>query len=445
MTASTFEIAGNIPSSAGVTRSDELGRFELPLQEGTYQLSAAVEGHGPAGATAHTGDTIALVLPQSGAISGHVVDEPREPREQLRHRRHRRRPRRHARSSPVFSRRFNSLDGAFRVDQLPSWDVVVRAGSEGYAPAYSADMNVPVGATQQINLTLSRGCELTGKVVSASGAPAPRVVVDAEAQIGAGAIGGDVSVQTAEQAETREDGSFRLGNVPKGTVLVRAYGDDSAVTTTSIEVTDCAKLQPIKLVVAAGSILSGVARDADGAPLAGARLTLMHRSTGFISAGTDAEGRFRFDRLPPGRARLELEHEGRAIQRFVRMEPGKDTEVEMALTVSGTGQLTGRVTAGGKPLAGAQLMVAANLGRGKGLGVFHPLTGSDGTYHLNNLPRGPYAVSVVSTPCDLWHAGPVRRDSDSRSRHDGLLQGARRDGAGRRGSAARALTRDVSS
>jgi Carboxypeptidase regulatory-like domain len=397
VTASTFEIAGNIPSSAGVTKSDELGRFELPLQEGTYQLSAAAEGHGPAGATAHTGDTIALVLPESGVISGHVVDELGNPVSRFVIDVIVAGPGDMPAPPPVFSRRFTSLDGAFRIDQLPGWDVVVRAGSEGYAPAYSPEMSVPVGVTRQIDLTLSRGCELTGKVVDASGAPAPRILVDAEAQVGAGALGGDLSVQTAEQAETREDGSFRLENVPRGTVLVRAYGEDSAVTTTSIEVADCAKLQPIKVVVAAGSTLSGVAHDGDGAPIPGARLTLMHRATGFISARTDAEGHFHFDRLPPGRARLELDHQGRAIQRFVKMEPGKDTQVEMTLAVSGTGQLGGRVTAGGKHLAGAQLMVAMNLGRGKGLGVFHPVTDSDGAYHLDDLPQGPYAVSLVST------------------------------------------------
>jgi hypothetical protein len=259
-------------------------------------------------------------------------------------------------------------------------------------------VSVPVGTTRQVDLTLTRGCELTGKVASASGAPASRVIVDAEAQLGAGAVDGDMSVQTTAQAESLEDGSFRLQNVPKGTVLVRAYGDDSAVTTTSIEVTDCAKLPPLELVVAPGSLLSGVARDQDGAPIAGARLTLMHRAIGFVSAQSDAEGRFRFDRLPAGRARLELSHQGRAIQRFVKMETGKQTDVEMAFAVSGAGQFSGCVTAGGKPLVGAQFMVAANLGRGKGLGIFHPVTGSDGTYHLDNLPRGPYAVSVVSTP-----------------------------------------------
>ncbi len=407
VTASTFEIAGNVPTPAGTARSDELGRFELPLREGTYQLSAGLTGYGPAGATAHTGDTIALVLPESGVISGRVLDEHGNPVSHFVIDVIVASPGDMPASPPVFSRRFDSLDGAFRVTELPSWDVVVRAAAEGYAPTYSTDISVPVGATRSLDLTLSRGCSLTGKVEDAAGAPAARVFVDAEAQLGVGAVG-ELSVQTANQTQTEDDGSFRLQNVPKGAVTVRAYSDDSAVMTASIEVGDCAQLSPLKMVMSAGATLSGVARSEEGAPIAGARLTLMARTTGFVSTATDAEGRFRFERLPPGRARLELSHEARGVQQFVKMEAGKETHIDLTVAASGTGHLRGRITAGGKPLAGAQLMVASNLGRGKGLGVFYPVTGSDGTYHLEDLPRGPYAVSVVSTP--VMHGATIKAD-----------------------------------
>jgi len=397
VTASTFEVAGNLASPAGTIKSDELGRFELPLREGTYQLSASLDGFGPAGATAHTGDTIALILPESGVITGRVLDEHRNPMSRFVIDVIVSAPGDMPAPPPVFSRRFTSLDGSFRVDQLPSRTVVVRAGAEGYAPAYSPDFNVAPGATVTADLTLARGCVLTGKVEDPSGAPAARVLVDAEARTGAGSVG-ELSVQTSDQAESGEDGSFSLQNVPKGTVTVRAYSGDSAVTTALVEVSDCAQLKPLKLVMGVGASLSGVARDREGNPIAGARLTLMQRTMGFVSTASDAEGRFRFEKLSPGRTRFELSHDGLAIQRFVILEDGKENKMDMVLPAEGTGQLRGRVTAGGKPFAGAQLTVASNLGRGKGLGVFHPITGSDGTYQLDKIPQGPYVVSVVSTP-----------------------------------------------
>src|SRR6185437_9193319 len=72
--ATTFDRAGNTPSTLGTVKSDEQGHFEIPLPDGTYQLNASLAGYGPTAATANSGDTVSLVMSKSGVLRGHVHD-----------------------------------------------------------------------------------------------------------------------------------------------------------------------------------------------------------------------------------------------------------------------------------------------------------------------------------------------------------------------------------
>jgi hypothetical protein len=395
VTAMTFETAGNILQAAGSVRSDELGRFELPLRAGTYQLSAALEGYGPASATAHSGDSVSLVLPRSGAIDGRVVDERGNPVSRFVIDVVVAAPGDMPAPPTVFSRRFDSLDGSFRVDQLPVWDVIVRASAEGYAPAYSEDLGVKPGETTKLELKLSRGCAIAGKVEDPTGKPVPNVLVDAEARFGSGSFS-DSAMQTPDQAESERDGSFRLANVPIGSVVVRAYDGSHAVTGANIEITDCAKVEPVKLVMTAGGSIVGVARGGDGQPISGARLTLSHRAVGFVTVTSDEKGSFRFEQIPVGSASIELSYQGRNAKQGVKVEGGKEVQKDIALIPDGSGGLRGRVTAGGKPLSGVKLMVVASHGVVDGLDAYYPVTGEDGTYQVDKLPKGIYLVNVTS-------------------------------------------------
>lgn len=396
LTAATFEVAGNVPSTAGSARSDDQGRFELTVPEGTYQINATMDGYGPTSVIAHTGDTASLFLPKSGVVLGHVRDEQGQPVRRFAIDVVSAVPTDMPAPPPLLSRQIESVDGSFQVDQLPPWDVVIRATAEGYAPAYSPPIGMSPGEKSDLDLVLTKGCVLVGRAEDKAGAPVEQVLVDAEARFYAGSAS-ELSVQTADQAKTGPDGSFRLENVPKGAVVVRGYGGTSAVANTELNITDCDKLPKVLLVMGSGGGVYGVARFADGKPLAGARLTLMHRSIGFVNTASDAEGRFRFSDLPAGPVRIELHHESDQALQFIDVVDGKDNEVDMTLPEHGTGVLRGRVTAGGKPVAGARLLIAANRGQELGIGMHQPITADDGTFTVPSLAKGAYLVSVMST------------------------------------------------
>lgn len=393
--AKTFELAGNIMSTVATTRSDEHGHFKLPLPEGTYQINASVAGHGPASVTARSGDTVSVVLPDSGVIDGHVRDEQGQPVGHFVIDVIIAVPGDAPASPPVWSKSFDSPDGSFRIDALPIWDVVIRATADGYAPTFTEQLSLSPKATATLEMTLARGCVLSGIVKDKSGKPLPGVFVDAESRLAQGELT-DLSMHAAAQGESEMDGSFKLSNVPKGTLMVRGYDGNNAVTTATVELPDCDESAKVELVMSAGGSVTGIARRPDGAPLPGARLTLTSRALGFVNKVSDKDGRFLFEDVPAGSVRLELNDQGTSMLSFLKVTEGEVTEQDVTLFAEGAGEIRGRVTASGKPLAGARLMIASSRQPSYDISVYNPVTDEDGNYRMTKLPPGGYLVSVIS-------------------------------------------------
>jgi hypothetical protein len=396
VTAATFDSTGNVPSTAGAVKSDEHGRFQLSLPAGTYQLNGAMTGYGPTSATAQTGDTVSLVLPKSGVLEGHITDTSGKPVRRFTIDIVSVVPGDAPAPPPVWSKTFNTEDGAFRADQVPAWPVIVRATADDHAPAISQPVNVHSGDTRQVDLSMDEGCTLTGVVQDRKGSPLSGILVNAEERVTAGSMA-DPTAQASTQAQSDSDGSFTLEHVPTGTVLVRGYDGDYAVTTVTVKIMDCAKLPAVKMVMSAGGNVAGTARRADGSALPGARLSINDRSIGFVNVLSDREGHFHFDRMPGGPVRMELESDGQRVIRYVVIEDGKTVTQDMQLFGTGKGELRGRVTAGKKPLAGVRILVASNHGQEQGIGMYFPVTGADGSFKIDSIPEGNYLVSAMST------------------------------------------------
>jgi hypothetical protein len=394
--ATTYQLAGNIPTTAATTESDEQGRFKLELPEGSYHLTGQKDGFGQSLIIANSGDTVSLILPRSGAVSGHVYDEHHRPVQHFAIDVITAAPDETAAPAPLWSKRFDSIDGSYLVPSLPGWPVSIRATATDFAPAFSPMVAVEPGKTRSIDLTMTVGCSLTGTVEDEKGVPTPYVFLDAEARMGAGATS-DMSMEAAKQTQSDEKGHFKLDNVPSGPVLIRAYDGSHAVTTATLDVGDCAKLTPIKMTMTLGGGLTGIVKGGDGKPLVAARLVLSHRSVGFVNTTTDAEGRYHFEQIPAAVVRIEAQYKGQRTVVFATVKDGVQVEQNINLFAKGTGKIRGIITAAKRPLAGAQLLIASNHGLEEGLDMYYPLTGPDGTYELAGLPEGTYLVSVSST------------------------------------------------
>ncbi|MDC0746998.1 carboxypeptidase-like regulatory domain-containing protein [Polyangium mundeleinium] len=397
VSATSFAIAGNLPTTVASLETDADGRFEMRLADGTYQLVANKSGYGPSFVPAQTGESVSLVLTKSGTVRGRVLDADRAPMQRFVIDVLTAAPDSFAAPMPLFSKRFEGTDGTFEVSEFPAWPVVIRATAVDHAPAFSNAIHLEKpGDTREVELLLGDGCVLEGTVKDGSGRPLADVFVDAEARFPGGVS--EVSMEAASRTESDGEGRFRLEHAPSGKVVLRGYDSEHAPSTVVVEVAaDCKPSKSLDLVMSDGGSISGVARKSDGSPLPGARLTLMQRAVGFVNVIADEEGQFRFDSIPPGNTRLELVYGNQRTSAAVRVEEGAVTERDITVHPTGQGEIRGRITAGGAPLAGVQVLVATNRGREQGLDVRFPVTDKDGVYKLAGLPGGHYAVNVVTS------------------------------------------------
>ncbi|MDI1449499.1 carboxypeptidase-like regulatory domain-containing protein [Polyangium sp. 6x1] len=396
VSATSFAIAGNLPTTAASLETDAEGRFEMRLADGTYQIVANKPGFSPSFVPAQTGETVSMLLTQSGRVRGRVLDADRAPIPRFVIDVLTAAPDSFAAPTPLLSKRFEGTDGTFELDQLPGWPVVVRATAVDHAPAFSTPVELASASdTREVELMLGDGCVLEGTVRDGSGNPLPDVFVDAEARFAGGTS--EVSMEAASRAESDEQGHFRIEHAPSGKVAVHGYDGEHAPSTVVVDMTGCKLAKPLELVMSAGGSITGVARKGDGSPLPGARLTLMQRAIGYVNTVADEDGEFRFDSIPPGNTLLELVYGHQRTSTAVRVQEGNVTERDITIHPTGKGEIRGRVTAGGTPLAGVKILVATNRGREQGLDIRFPVTDKDGVYKIAGLPEGHYAVNVVTS------------------------------------------------
>lgn len=413
--AVTYQMAGNLPSAAQTIETDASGAFELRVPDGTYQLHANKKGFTPTFVLANSGETVSLVLAKSGVLRGHVLNEkgpvPRFSVEVLTAVNET-----SAVPAAMSSMLVESAEGVFDMDELPAWPFFVRVAAEGYAPTFSKPLRVGADQVNDVEIMLSQGCLVEGTVKDEDGAPIGGVFINAESLMAMGQLN-QVSVDAARQTTTDIDGRFRIEHVPQAPqLIVRGYDGSHAVSTRMLDLSSCVGAGSVELIMSDGATIAGIARDGGGLPLAGVRVTLTQRATGFINAVTDVEGRYRFESIPDGMVRLELTHQGQSNSVLVKVEDGIDVERDIVLRAGGTGELSGRITAKTKPVAGLRLLVAASGGPDQGFDMRFPVTDTDGAYHVTHLPAGHYVVkvlsSVTSAGVDVTENAPAKLDLD---------------------------------
>ncbi|MGI5865460.1 MAG: carboxypeptidase regulatory-like domain-containing protein [Myxococcales bacterium] len=113
------------------------------------------------------------------------------------------------------SKRFLSPSGEFRLAIEPG-RYGVKVGAPGYAAASVANVLVPaVGSSQRVKVTLTRGYEVSGKVVDEQGRPVPGAAVATNPSM-LWAFGRAAAVPSGSYATTDAEGAFRLTGVPPG-------------------------------------------------------------------------------------------------------------------------------------------------------------------------------------------------------------------------------------
>jgi protocatechuate 3,4-dioxygenase beta subunit len=333
-------------------------------------------------------------------------------------------------------------NGRYVIEQLRSGSYIVQATADGYLTQYFGAAQDPFmpgavnvvepGETKSIDIVLGMAGSITGTILDQNGKPVVRAVVEAMPAFkdSMGVFPGkDMSYQ---QTNTDENGHYRISGLTGGSYFVQAviYGDWSKTLVWYPGTQDFAQARPVPVKEGqetanidfrvrqqsgVGSI-SGRVLDKLNQPIANAGVYLQTAyDPGFagpilgMSATSDKEGRFVFERVPAGSYTLSCWAQigWQSVYRWwpdaEAMENAKVVVVEedssitaidfnLPLTV-GHASINGYVhDKNGKPLQWAQIQVTPAAAADNQRYYAWASTDSSGYYSVSQLTAGSYLI-----------------------------------------------------
>ncbi len=309
----------------------------------------------------------------------------------------------------------SDADGSYRVVRGSGERWVLEAAAPGYAPAVaqvSTGPDGPRGAT----LALRPTGALAGRVVDPVGEPIEDALVRVTAE------------RQALMARTTEEGAFRMG----GLVAGRSYELVADAQGFAPEYRRL-KARPghdVEIVLQPGRSVTGRLVTPDFEPVVGGRVYMVAiesdprmrsyslRTERLPRAGTDGEGRFRLDGLPPRLMALVARHEGLAdrVVRGIELADhpaGDETVLDLGDVEMGWGvALEGRVVSDDKhPIEDARIVIYPQIFDPAVAGLQseedrrrNTTTDTKGGFRVEGLSKNQSLTASVSHPdyVDRW-------------------------------------------
>jgi len=182
--------------------------------------------------------------------------------------------------------------GQARFTVHPGW-ITIEATGQGYAPRRVSDVTAPSGATSRITIVLHAGFAVSARVLDEDRRPIPNVRIYARQGSGM------PSVSDGEHATavTDEAGAFTIPSAVGMHTLVAIEGKHAPAVTPTFDVDRA--ITDLEIVMKAGGIYAGDVVDADGKPVAQARVYVETvGALGTFAATSDASGAFELGGLP---------------------------------------------------------------------------------------------------------------------------------------------------
>jgi protocatechuate 3,4-dioxygenase beta subunit len=299
------------------------------------------------------------------------------------------------RGGPYERQSFHSEDGSFVLEDVAAGRWTVEAFAPGYQAGSASAVSVGEGeAAEGVEVRLSKGGVISGRVIeSRSGRAILGATVRAELS------GGEprmpmvgIDAEGAENETTTDaEGRYELAGLAPGAWAVTASHPDWSEATAGVELKDAPGIADIRLGKGGsigGTVLAG------GRPVASAQVMLSAAGdSGFRPGGgmmgggeqtalSDDAGRFRFERLNPGRYTLGAtlrEQTSAPVETVVTADDAR----EVQLTIAEGAVVHGAVTGLPEP----QLAGVSVSAQGQDYWA-NTRTGAKGAFELTGLPEG---------------------------------------------------------
>jgi hypothetical protein len=323
-------------------------------------------------------------------------------------------------------------DGRYRIRGIARGKVTVLAVAAGYAEARSRQVALDAGeVVQNVDVVLTAGTFIVGKVTDQHGAPVIGAEVSAQPEVGAPAVN-----------FTDADGLYKIGPVTGQIELhASAYGH--------VELRRAISLPPAKSATAeehredlvlevADASLAGTVADASGLPIGNAQLDVIVGGDEGRRGTSSHDGAFVLDMLPRGHIRIRVTHPDYPIAELDAVTSSTGERVHLVVPLGGAVEGGLLDASRGVPLAGVAIDA-----KGPGGATTEVTTDAVGHWKLGPLAKGAWTIEIklpgylpftrqLEVPA-ATHAGTTTvRDVRIDLARGALLGGVVRDARGQR-------------
>jgi protocatechuate 3,4-dioxygenase beta subunit len=328
-------------------------------------------------------------------------------------------------------------------DQPRSGELFLSARGEGFASATAQLVKLPPQGLVELKVRRTRS--LDGRVLAReSGEPVAGARVGANRRVERG-VGGAMGMSSAMQiadAESSDDGRFRLDGLPPLELTVNVGAEGFRPRSLEVDLSRQDAPRELTVIIERGLTIRGTVIDAGGAPYAGADVEAMPaEGAGRVmfsspdAVRTGADGRFEITGVSPGRWQVTAEAEGGLRAQEV-VEAGTG---EIELRLEGGGTIRGRVTTPGGTVPTDVRVSAWGSGGWNG----EQALSGNGSFEFADVPAG---TARISAGAGAWRLVEGRPDHGQRGRRGGAHArgrwGGTRAGQGAVAGAARAQQRE---
>ena len=298
---------------------------------------------------------------------------------------------------PYEPRAFHADDGVFVLEDVPAGRWTVEVSAEGFQRGTASGVVVEEGGrVEGVDIALSKGGTIIGQVLeSQSGRPVLDATVQAELSGGGQGRMPRVMGGGDNEAMTDAEGAYEITGLAPGTWSVSASHPEWSESTVTVELEDAPATADLRL--GRGGAIGGVVV-AGGRPVGGAEVGLDEAGeAGFRGFGggqnslTGDDGRFRFERLAPGRYTLSATLRSQSSAPVEAVVTGESAQ-EVTLSLNDGAVIRGTCSG----LSEDQLAGISVSAHGPEGYFASTRAGADASFELTGVPEGSIRLSATA-------------------------------------------------